>query len=736
MCALFQTLLRDLDGKIFGGLHISTVAFSLGVALLLLAYLNDLMYWRRCYSLWVRSYAAVAGLVFLVGLMYMSLQFPSILPLLGASLIAFSARTIRTGIFYHDEEAAILGNSLALICLALLLFVSWCTWAMVAERGLRDSFDSESTFIEVWSPFLISAVCSVMSLFGWMRCNYQARQSVASRRALMLPPQLKVAVAVIVAILIVMWVGAELAFQAPVLSSIVARFAVVVLGGVFLYILDWWRTACGSFDLQKTFQAASEGSGALQNFGALLMSDWMKGLFVLLFGPLLPLFVPVEAVHQFMRTLMQRCGFLDGFTDPDTQRWVTREASDLWATVTSWDLASVLSKAIYVGIAYISLQVGVNQVIVIFLAWFNETVAGWTKFAAFTVLWVVEISLFLFPPVSGIPLYLIAGLVIIAKLKAESYGLWLTILASTLYCWALKLTATALEQKCIGEPFSNSIAVKKFIGTHTSFMKAIRFILSMKRLSMAKVAVLCGGPDWPTSVITGILGLPLGPMLFGTLPVVVLIFPVCVAAALRLEVRDEDEGPASGQLNDRNRWFSQAATIVLAVAAIMQCLASLLAAYFAQLVMDDFEVHVASRGSSWQQDPQEVQVLDAVAAEERAAQEMKERVRWAVQPCIVRASLLLGTLLASTSFYLVINPVVQAFAKVDITDKVSKLDRMVYPAGWCAIGSLCGCIFCLSVFEAWKGLCSVSPNMARSRSLPHGIELQPQPRWEAGCNNW
>ena len=37
--------------------------------------------------------------------------------------------------------------------------------------------------------------------------------------------------------------------------------------------------------------------------------------------------------------------------------------------------------------------------------------------------------------------------------------------------------------------------------------------------------ILCGGPDWPTSVLTGILRLSLTKMLIGSLPVVLVIIP-------------------------------------------------------------------------------------------------------------------------------------------------------------------------------------------------------------------
>jgi hypothetical protein len=42
-------------------------------------------------------------------------------------------------------------------------------------------------------------------------------------------------------------------------------------------------------------------------------------------------------------------------------------------------------------------------------------------------------------------------------------------------------------------------------------------------VTLAKVSILIGGPDWATAVLTGILELNVFAMLLGTLPVVLLV---------------------------------------------------------------------------------------------------------------------------------------------------------------------------------------------------------------------
>merc|ERR1719237_736348 len=80
-------------------------------------------------------------------------------------------------------------------------------------------------------------------------------------------------------------------------------------------------------------------------------------------------------------------------------------------------------------------------------------------------------------------------------------------------------------------------------------MKALRYILSEKELSRAKVAVLTGGPDWPTSVLTGILDLPLLSMLYGSLPVIFLIAPCCVSGGFMLRAAAEQDERTKGMYN-------------------------------------------------------------------------------------------------------------------------------------------------------------------------------------------
>ena len=82
----------------------------------------------------------------------------------------------------------------------------------------------------------------------------------------------------------------------------------------------------------------------------------------------------------------------------------------------------------------------------------------------------------------------------------------------------LKLIACSIQQKLIGEKLSDNETVLSFCGVHKEFTQALKKLLEPKGLTFPKMAILSGGPDWPTSVLAGVLKLELLPCLLGTLP--------------------------------------------------------------------------------------------------------------------------------------------------------------------------------------------------------------------------
>eukprot|EP00932_Pfiesteria_piscicida_P014875 SRR837773.26775.p1 GENE.SRR837773.26775~~SRR837773.26775.p1 ORF type:complete len:262 (+),score=53.87 SRR837773.26775:107-787(+) len=165
----------------------------------------------------------------------------------------------------------------------------------------------------------------------------------------------------------------------------------------------------------KRLVSLAEKNSTLQAVLSFIESDWMKGLFTLLFAPILPFILCFESIHQCIRVRLIHCGVLDREPQEQERRRLPPWICPYWDGLRQWEPASVLTKAMLAGILIFLGQVGISQALVVFLSWFNE----WTESygLAFTILllWVVEIALFLFPPVAGIPLYVTAGIVLIPK---------------------------------------------------------------------------------------------------------------------------------------------------------------------------------------------------------------------------------------------------------------------------------------------------------------------------------
>eukprot|EP01048_Picozoa_sp_COSAG05_P029920 COSAG05_NODE_10106_length_582_cov_25.541850_1_plen_67_part_10 len=67
------------------------------------------------------------------------------------------------------------------------------------------------------------------------------------------------------------------------------------------------------------------------------------------------------------------------------------------------------------------------------------------------------------------------------------------------------MLAITMQQKIIGGGLGTKVGVRSAVGVNSTAVRAIKLVLSdPKCLTLGKVAILVGGPDWPTSVLTGI----------------------------------------------------------------------------------------------------------------------------------------------------------------------------------------------------------------------------------------
>lgn len=147
--------------------------------------------------------------------------------------------------------------------------------------------------------------------------------------------------------------------------------------------------------------------------------------------------------------------------------------------------------------------------------------------------------LFMLPPVPGPIIYLFAGLLLS---EVSPWGFSAGCVASVLLCAVLKFSACAVQQKLIGECLGTRTKVPRLVGVHKPFVRAVERVLKTPGLSVGKSAVLCGGPDWPTSVLAGMLRVPLWEALVGTIPVMGSLVPMALLGAFIAKAVDDESG--------------------------------------------------------------------------------------------------------------------------------------------------------------------------------------------------
>eukprot|EP00927_Polykrikos_kofoidii_P086379 TRINITY_DN9656_c0_g1_i1.p1 TRINITY_DN9656_c0_g1~~TRINITY_DN9656_c0_g1_i1.p1 ORF type:complete len:1007 (+),score=120.48 TRINITY_DN9656_c0_g1_i1:63-3083(+) len=209
-------------------------------------------------------------------------------------------------------------------------------------------------------------------------------------------------------------------------------------------------------------------------------------------------------------------------------------------TAQSWDISSILQKMYILCLLYVIYAV-VPLALNIFLAWLISIIRNFQFGVICVSIIVVGLCCFLLPPVPGVPVYLFCGLLVASTWTNDpnDMGAFMTgAMIGIVLGFIMKLSACALQQKVIGEMLGNSLTIRQQVGVHKEMIRGIEMVLRTPGISLGKSCILCGGPDWPTSVLAGLLRLPLSQMLIGTLPVIVFVGPCSLTGSLYLKSGD------------------------------------------------------------------------------------------------------------------------------------------------------------------------------------------------------
>jgi len=357
----------------------------------------------------------------------------------------------------------------------------------------------------------------------------------------------------------------------------------------------------------------------------------------------------------------------------------------------------ILTKMLWLGVLVYGVVVGAAKITSLFLSWLNDQLDGLDLYLVIIILFAVGILMFLNPFIPGVPVYFVAGIIVTESGKKD-FGFYPAMALSCLVGFVIKYLAIVLQQEGIGGMLGKKVYIRRMIGINSKQVQSIRLILEAPGVSFGKVAILIGGPDWPTSVLTGILGLNLWKMLFASLPIIFLIAPTSVAGALQLKVRDGGiwEGIAS---------------LALAVTGLVQGAAGLLAMYYIGKVSDTVD-------GDFVQDP-EVKELDEKEAEN--VRRLNEITVWHSDTFPASKKYLLTTscFFMSVSCHLVQLMPSYCFVPFEVTDSISCpssasstsqntvncLDgnalNFVKPLGWLSIATFSVSCVMLHMYYVW-----------------------------------
>lgn len=118
------------------------------------------------------------------------------------------------------------------------------------------------------------------------------------------------------------------------------------------------------------------------------------------------------------------------------------------------------------------------------------------------------------------------------------------------------------------------------MGVDKVFTRAIQSILEKRGMPLSKVSVLVGGPDWPTSVLCGILKLNLISVVWGTCPVIFVSTPVVLSGSFMAGPNANVAGK-----NDETGIWDTLTPVMIGVAFVSQLASAVIAVYYIQEVI-------------------------------------------------------------------------------------------------------------------------------------------------------
>jgi len=442
-------------------------------------------------------------------------------------------------------------------------------------------------------------------------------------------------------VMLMMYISVTVAGTSMRLTSSLVSFSAAGMLALFI----WVYLEIG----EKALTTALQNSRMTVTIIALITSNWCRAMVVIGLNLLIPAAFLVELLKQKVRKL-RNTSVSDSL--------LTDEAYKVLSYLLNWKWADILVKVNWLCILYWTMAIGVAKITVVFLSWLNEELSTWPFALVLVAFFWIGFVMFMLPPVPGIPVYITSG-IIIAKQGSymDGVGFWGGTLIAVLLSVTVKLVACT-GQYTIGYFLGKSTKIQQVVGVDKIFTRGIESILQVRGFSTGKVAVLVGGPDWPTSVLCGILGLNIPQVLLGTTPVILVSSP-CVLAGAFLA------GPSDDMTESQRGLWGALANTMLIVSAIGQLTSGVLALYYIQEV-------VHSSGDELAVDrPEHAKVMQLTISERAYNQAYSEVTDWRRLPRIWKGVVLVSVTLMLLSCFTLTFMDTACFKPFEVQYKVS-----------------------------------------------------------------
>ncbi|CAJ1336026.1 unnamed protein product [Effrenium voratum] len=459
------------------------------------------------------------------------------------------------------------GIATSFILSALIVIAAWAAWQVMEERSWRESTrtwlaeqnlavykslevnytaecneslintsstaeaaavssackKAETVWFLQWASPCALAICNVIVAgFSWVFGQAAASmkredcEDASEHEAKHVKKVLKTSFALVVLMLGIMYSAQYVSgANVTVSSGLLALGAASAAAIVGFMLLEFGR---------DRLQAVSQRDALAQILSGILKSDWVKAVAV----ACLNVCIPVMALLDMIREKIRRCTK----HPPPSKGKFTTEGQCIVNDMRAWNWCSIFFKVNRLGMLGVSLLLGMKFTYV-FFSWLNEILsAANLSFPVLSLMILgVGLSMFLCPIVPGSAVYLFAGVVLGAQ-SQNSVGFEVGVVAAAVVSSVAKMIACLLQYS-MGFAMGKSVKVQQFVGVDKVPIRAMEQILKQNGMKSDKVAILVAGPDWPTSVLCGILGLRIPSMLIGTSPVILVsVVPQVLVGAL------------------------------------------------------------------------------------------------------------------------------------------------------------------------------------------------------------